>query len=217
MVTNPSNLLQLEKVGLSHEGRSILENITFSVSEGERVQLVGPSGSGKSTILKLIAGIQSPTKGHIFYQGKDLDDLDMPLYRRSVSYCYQQPVLFGKTVEDNLAFLYQIRQEAFNPEKALDALASVDLSADFLQKKIIELSGGEKQRVALIRNVMFEPDVLLLDEITAGLDARTKEIVHELLENYHLKGKTLIEVSHDQDEINQAKRIISIQGGRMQS
>lgn len=212
-----SKLIQLETIGFSHEGKSILEGITFSISEGERVQLVGPSGSGKSTILKLIAGIQSPTQGQIFYQGRNLDDLDMPVYRRSVSYCYQQPVLFGTTVEDNLAFPYQIRQQDFDSEQALLALSSVDLSANFLQKKIIELSGGEKQRVALIRNLLFEPDVLLLDEITAGLDPRTKDIVRELLENYHAKGKTLIEVSHDQDEIMQAKRIISIQGGRMQS
>lgn len=177
--------------------------------------MVGPSGSGKSSILKLLAGLTSATSGTIFFQGRDIAELDMPTYRREVSYCFQQPVLFGQTVQDNLQFPYAIRQLAFDQTKALKALESVHLAPEFLSKKITELSGGEKQRVALIRNLLFEPKVLLLDEISAGLDAETKAIVNKLLADYHAAGNTLIEVTHDQSEIDVAQKILKIEGGRV--
>lgn len=210
------NIFQLQSVGLSDKDKSILTDISFTVAEGERLTLVGPSGSGKSSILKLLAGLTSATSGTIFFQGRDIAELDMPTYRREVSYCFQQPVLFGQTVQDNLQFPFTIRQLAFDQTKALKALESVHLAPKFLSKKITELSGGEKQRVALIRNLLFEPKVLLLDEISAGLDAETKAIVNKLLADYQAAGNTLIEVTHDQSEIDAAQKILRIEGGRVQ-
>ncbi len=92
----------------------------------------------------------------------------MPIetYRQKVSYCFQQPTLFGETVYDNLLFPFTVRQEAFNQEKVVALLQQVKLPAAYLEKKIAELSGGERQRVALLRNIIFVPDVLLLDEVT---------------------------------------------------
>lgn len=210
------HLFQLQSVGLSDRDKSILTDISFTVLEGERLTLVGPSGSGKSTILKLLAGLTSTTSGTIFFQGRNIAELDMPTYRREVSYCFQQPVLFGQTVQDNLRFPYELRQLAFDQSKALKALERVNLEPAFLTKKITELSGGEKQRVALIRNLLFEPKVLLLDEISAGLDSETKAIVNKLLADYHAAGNTLIEVTHDQSEIEAAQKILKIEGGRVQ-
>lgn len=209
------DLFELKNVDLSQGGKSILMKISFSVSEGERLNLVGPSGSGKSSILKLLAGLHSVSQGQILYRGRDLSTLDMPSYRQEVSYCFQQPVLFGMTVEDNLRFPYVIRQKEFDEMKAISALESVKLSKSFLSKKITELSGGEKQRVALIRNLLFEPKVLLLDEVTAGLDTDTKDTVHQLLNRYHAGGKTLIEVTHDPSELEVAQRIVKIEGGQV--
>ncbi|CAM2733491.1 YbbL ABC transporter ATP-binding protein [Streptococcus acidominimus] len=77
------------------------------------------------------------------------------------------------------------------------------------------MSGGEKQRVALIRNLLFEPEALLLDEVTAGLDAKTKAIVHQLIDNYRKSGKTVIKVTHDQSEIDAAERLITIEEGKL--
>lgn len=208
-------LFELQSVGLSDKDKSILTNINFSIAEGERLTLVGPSGSGKSSILKLLAGLLSANQGTILFQGKDIAELEMPIYRRDVSYCFQQPVLFGKTVEDNLRFPFIVRQLEFNTVRAVEALQKVNLSSDFLSKKIIELSGGEKQRVALVRNMMFEPKVLLLDEISAGLDAVTKGIVNQLLQEYHSSGNTLVEVTHDQSEIDNAQHILRIEGGHL--
>lgn len=101
-----SPLFRFEHVDLQVAEKMILSDLTFEIEEGQRLTLVGPSGSGKSSILKLLAGLTSASKGHLFFEGTDLSDLDMPQYRREVSYCFQQPVLFGRTVEDNLAFLF---------------------------------------------------------------------------------------------------------------
>lgn len=205
----------VESLGFSDKGQTILQAIDFSVQEGERLTLVGPSGSGKSSILKLLGGLISPSQGQVLYQGSNLADLDMPLYRQEVSYCFQQPVLFGKTVADNLAFPFEVRQLAFDHQRAVQALRRVNLSETFLNKNITDLSGGEKQRVALVRNLLFEPKVLLLDEITVGLDAGTKEVVHDLIDESHASGKTIIEVTHDATEIAAAEKVLQIEGGRL--
>ena len=133
-----------------------------------------------------------------------------------VSYCYQQPSLFGETVEDNLAFPFQIRQKPVNHDRMVKALADVNLPADMLTKNITELSGGEKQRVALIRNLIFTPKVLLLDEITTGLDAATKDTVHQVMANFTKQGVTIITVTHDESELAAADRLITIVDGRME-
>ncbi|MGQ7408317.1 ABC transporter ATP-binding protein [Streptococcus suis] len=208
-------IFQLNHVGLVHADTTILEDVTLSIDAGQRLTLVGPSGSGKSSILKLLAGLTSPSQGQVLYQSQDLAQMDMPLYRREVSYCFQQPVLFGQTVQDNLAFPFDIRQLDVDEERVVQALAKVDLPATFLDKKISELSGGEKQRVALVRNLLFEPHVLLLDEVTAGLDATTKALVHELIADYHKAGHTIVEVTHDVEEIAAASTIIQVEKGRI--
>lgn len=98
----------------------------------------------------------------------------------------------------------------------MDLLKRVDLGADFLDKEVTALSGGEKQRVALIRNLVFLPKVLLLDEVTTGLDENSKVIVHQLIKAVHEEGITIIQVTHDQDEIKAANNIVEIKKGGVQ-
>ena len=167
-------------------------------------------GSGKSTILKLIANLISPSSGTIFYHGSEIQKLDPIKYRRQVMYCFQQPVLFGKTVKDNLSFPYQIRNKEVDLVRLDSLLKIVDLPAEFLNKEINSLSGGEKQRVALIRSIVFLPKVLLLDEVTTGLDGKSKEIVHRLIESVHRQGTTIVQVTRDQSEIQVAKNVLEI-------
>ena len=193
----------------------ILEGISLSIKEGEHLTITGPSGSGKSSLLKLLAALVSPSSGQLFYQGQELGDLDPVAYRREVSYCFQQPVLFGQTVRDNVAFPFEIRQIPFDQERVLTALARLNLGPEFLEKPIKDLSGGEKQRVALVRNLLFEPKVLLLDEVSSGLDEKTKILLRTFLKDLHQEGVTLIEVTHDQQEIEAAERLVTIVGGRL--
>jgi putative ABC transport system ATP-binding protein len=150
------------------------------------------------------------------YQNEPQTAISKPTYRREVSYCFQQPSLFGETVQDNLEFPFTLRGEPFAKDRALAALTEVDLAESMLTKPITELSGEEKQRVALIRNLLFTPKVLLLDEITTGLDAETKNTVHELIRRKQQSGVTVIAVTHDESEIAAADTLLTIKAGRLE-
>ena len=208
-------IFELEHLGLASPEKIILEDISLSLEAGAHLTITGPSGSGKSSLLKLLASLVSPSSGRIVYQGQDLEDLDPVAYRREVSYCFQQPVLFGQTVRDNMAFPFEIRHLPFDQERVLATLARLNLGPEFLEKPIKELSGGEKQRVALVRNLLFEPKVLLLDEVSSGLDEKTKHVLRTFLKDLQQEGVTLIEVTHDQQEIEAAERLVTIVGGRL--
>ena len=206
-------IFELEHLGLASPEKIMLEDVSLSVEAGAHLTITGPSGSGKSSLLKLLAALVFPSSGRIVYQGRDLEDLDPVAYRREVSYCFQQPLLFGQTVRDNMAFPFEIRQLPFDQERVLSALARLNLGPEFLEKPIKELSGGEKQRVALVRNLLFEPKVLLLDEVSSGLDEQTKLLLRAFLKDLHQEGVTLIEVTHDQKEIEAADQLLTIVGG----
>ncbi|WP_461213587.1 ABC transporter ATP-binding protein [Lacticaseibacillus sp. GG6-2] len=209
-------IFELQAVGFTTDDQPLLTDINLTVAPGEFVTIAGPSGAGKSTLLRLLATLLTPTSGTIIYNGQPQADYDKITYRREVSYCFQQPSLFGETVADNLSFPFTIRKQAFDQQQAEAALASVDLPEAMLSKPITSLSGGEKQRVALIRNLLFPPRVLLLDEVTTGLDAATKGIVHRLIEALNAKKMTIIAVTHDDAEIAAAHRLIQVVGGRLE-
>ena len=209
------SLIQLDQVCLELKDKIILQDISFAISQGDFVTLYGPSGSGKSSLLKLVASLIQPTSGTIYFKGQDVFAQDILDYRKKVSYFFQNPVLFGQTVRDNLRFPYQIRHLNFDQDRALDLLGRVKLDQSILDKSIQDISGGEKQRVALVRNLLFPPLVLLLDEITSSLDRETSQIIQDLLEDLLTQGATILSVSHKEEDINRSSRKIQIVDGRM--
>ena len=210
------NIFELDRINLTIEEKPILQDIALLVPTGAYLTLTGPSGSGKSTLLRVLATLLTPTSGTITFNGKPQADYLKTDYRKLVSYCFQQPSLFGDTVQDNLAFPFMIRQLDFDANRAHRALQSVDLPESMLTTKITSLSGGEKQRVALIRNLLFPPQVLLLDEVTTGLDPDTKAIVHQLIGTYHHQGITVIAVTHDETEVAKASTLLRLVAGRLE-
>ncbi|HBC7430531.1 TPA: iron ABC transporter ATP-binding protein FetA [Providencia rettgeri] len=204
-------LLQLNNIGYSIEEKTILDNVQINLQAGDFKLITGPSGCGKSTLLKIIASLISPTQGTIKFQGKDINTISPETYRQQVSYCTQTPTLFGQTVYDNLVFPYQIRKLPLNKDKIISDLHQFSLHESILDKGINELSGGEKQRISLIRNLQFLPQVLLLDEITSALDEENKIIVNEFI--HHLtsdKKIGVLWVTHDQDEIAHTNEVITL-------
>lgn len=197
------------------DDKQILDDISLKIDKGEIVTIAGPSGSGKSTLVRILASLITPTAGKIIYAGKDIEEEEPISYRRRVSYTMQQPTLFGKTVRENLEFPYQIRQQAFDENRALIALRTVGLSEDYLQREVNNLSGGEKQRVALLRNILILPETLIMDEVTAGLDGDNRTIIYQLIEKLNQQGVTIIIVTHDEQEIAQAKRLVEIKNGKI--
>ena len=214
-----SILLQLNDVGWQAGNTKILNNICFNLHAGEFKLITGPSGCGKSTLLKSVASLISPSDGEILFEGKEISTLKPEAYRQQVSYCAQTPALFGDTVYDNLIFPWQIRHKHPQEEAFLADLARFELPETILKKGINELSGGEKQRVSLIRNLQFLPKILLLDEITSALEETNKRNVNELIHRYvREKNMAVVWGTHDKDEINHADNVITLQphAGEMQ-
>lgn len=210
------NLIELKNVTLIDNQQEILKNMSFSIQVGQHTSISGPSGSGKSTILRLMASLLEASQGQVFYQGQDIAELESTEYRREVSYSYQSPQLFGRTVEDNLAFPAKIRQQEFDAARATALLADVGLAYIGLDKAVDALSGGEKQRVALIRNLMYPPKVLLLDEVTSGLDEENSERIWDwLLKRANQEEVTLVWVSHNEKEQQLATQQIQIRHGQL--
>ncbi|MFS7250852.1 iron ABC transporter ATP-binding protein FetA [Rahnella rivi] len=207
----PPDLLRLNDVAFTLNDTPLLEPVSLTLNPGEFTLLTGPSGSGKSTLLKIIASLLNPTSGSIYFKGEDISRIKPEVYRQRVSYCFQTPSLFGETVLDNLALPYQIRQKKVDEALLRAWLKRVHLSEDMLTKNIQELSGGEKQRVALLRNLQFLPDVLLLDEITSALDEDNKENINSIIASLtEQKQLAVLWVSHDQNEIRHAKNVITL-------
>lgn len=209
------SLLELNTVSYHSKNQVILDAINLIVDEGDLLTITGPSGGGKSTLLRVIASLLTPTSGDIYFDGTLQKDYEYTEYRRKVSYSFQQPSLFGETVRDNLVFPYEIRALEPDQPTILEHLQSVDLPANYLDKNITALSGGERQRVALLRNILFLPKILLLDEVTAGLDEKTKTIIHRLIKQIQEKGTAIIQVTHDESEIGSAESLLTIQGGKL--
>ena len=210
-------IMSLEQVSFKVNQQQILKDISFSVQVGDIITVTGPSGGGKSTLLKIMGHLLSPTSGIIQYNGKDINEYEPTEYRKEVSYFFQNAVLFDETVRDNLAFPADIREDTFNEDQAIRGLKTVQLSDTYLDKPIKELSGGEKQRVALIRNLMYPPKVLLMDEVTSSLDAENREIVLSFIRQLNEEENvTILWITHNQEEIEASNKIIRLINGEME-
>ncbi|MTD26886.1 iron efflux ABC transporter ATP-binding subunit FetA [Erwinia sorbitola] len=212
-----SPLLQVREVIFVREGKTLLAPVSFDLHQGEFLWLTGPSGAGKSTLLKIIASLLEPSGGEVRFKGQPISELTPEAYRQRVSYVFQTPQLFGRTVYDNLSLPYQIRQQPVNRQHLAAELQRVGLSPDMLDKPVEQLSGGEKQRVALLRNLQFPPDILLLDEISSALDEANKQKVQQLIDRLVATGTAAIWISHDSVEMDDGRRRITLLPGGQES
>ena len=204
-------ILLLDDIHYQIDEQVILDSVSFGLNQGEFKLITGPSGCGKSTLLKIVSSLIDPTRGKIIFAGKAITYIPPEEYRQQVSYCFQTPSLFGDSVYDNIALPYQIRKQKPDRKKMQADLVRFGLAENMLDKSVNELSGGEKQRISLIRNLQFMPKVLLLDEITSALDEDNKrnvnEIIHQLVAQH---GVAVLWVTHDKDEIKQADDVITL-------
>lgn len=206
-----SPLLDVQDIYFMQDGTILLQPVSLTLNAGESLLVTGPSGSGKSTLLTILASLLEPSGGQILFKGQPSGSIRPEHYRQRVSYCFQTPVLFGETVYDNLALPWQIRKKTVDSARIRDGLRQMDLPETILAKKPEQLSGGEKQRVGLLRNLQFLPDVLLLDEITSALDEENRQRINQLIASLTAEqGVATVSISHDVAEIRQAKRLLTL-------
>jgi spermidine/putrescine transport system ATP-binding protein len=210
--------LSVRSVSKTRGGLTVLQNASLDVRPGEFVTLLGPSGCGKTTLLRLIAGLDSVDTGQIVISGNDVTE--MKAHLRPVHTVFQSYALFPHlTVFENVAFGLRIRNrpEAEIQSEVLAALAVVHL-AGLENRKPSEISGGQGQRAALARALVLKPDILLLDEPLAALDAQLRSSMRqELVQLQRSLGTTFILVTHDLEEaIECSSRIAVMRTGRIE-
>ena len=212
------NILNFHNISFIDEENIILDNISFQIEEGDFVSIVGPSGGGKSTLLKMCCHLKSPSCGTVTYKGEDISKIDVVSLRKEIAYCFQMPYLFGNTVMDNLSFPYSIRNKKIDMDRIYSLFSIFNMDKDFLNKKILNLSGGEKQRIALIRTLLFEPKVLLLDEVTSALDVENTVIVETVVRDLNKKGVTILWITHNPEQSKKyANKILTLENGKVLS
>ncbi|MCH7958644.1 MAG: ATP-binding cassette domain-containing protein [Candidatus Hydrogenedentes bacterium] len=197
-------LLQVEDFVVEAGDTLLIEGLSFALAPGEILGLIGPSGCGKSTLLKCIAGLRDPVAGRVTLDAKDPDGQNWPDFRKRVILVDQQPVLLEGTTEENLErpFQYQANADDYPTARAVSLLNSVRIGISKLRQSAVELSVGEKQRVCLVRALLLEPSVLLLDEPTAALDDLSGMSVEGLIREEVTKRRAAaIIVTHDRGQI----------------
>ena len=195
-----------------------VQKMDLEFEEGTLVTLLGPSGCGKTTILRMIAGLESPTEGDIYIKGKRVNDI--PIHKRNLGMIFQNYALFPhKTIFDNVAFGLKYRDVPKNevPGKVKKALEMVRLPG-VENRMPSQLSGGQQQRIAMARAIVIEPDVLLMDEPLSALDENLREEMRREIDNLQqLLGVTTVFVTHDQREaLSMSDKILVMNNGLKQ-
>jgi len=214
--------LSVDQLEVSYGSVVAVGGVDFTVSRGEHVTLLGPSGCGKTTTLRLIAGLEAPTRGRIIIDGVMVTNAAtrrfVPPERRGLSMVFQSYAIWPHmTVFDNVAFGFRVRGVSrADARPAVErALALVDL-ADLTDRPATQLSGGQQQRVALARALVMEPRVLLADEPTGNLDTRTSIEVMDIFQKLNReRGITVLLITHEMDIAEYGTRIVTFRDGQV--
>lgn len=198
----------------------VLDGVDFSVQAGERVAIVGPSGGGKSTIFSLLLGFYQEHTGELKFDGKAISEIGLESLRSSIAVVPQEVLLFGGSIEENIAYgkpgssKEQII-EAAKQANAHDFITEFETGYDTtVGARGIKLSGGQRQRIAIARAILADPKILLLDEATSALDSESERLVQSALDTL-MEGRTSMIIAHRLSTVRDADRILVLSGGKI--
>ena len=198
-------MIEFRNVNKIIDGRTILNNLNFTINKGELIVFIGPSGCGKTTTLKMINKLITPTSGQILINGNKIETEDTIQLRRNMGYVIQQTGLFPHmTIKENIGLIPSIQkvpEDKIN-DKVVELLNLVGLNPDdYMNKYPSELSGGQQQRIGIARALVMNPEVILMDEPFSALDPITRnQLQDEIFNIQQTFKKTIIFVTHDMDE-----------------
>ncbi len=210
--------IELKSVSKRFGDVAVVKNVSFSVKDGELVALLGPSGGGKTTVLRMIAGLETPTEGDIFIRGQRVNDIKVQ--KRNIGFVFQNYALFQTMdVFKNIAFGLKIKgwKKADIENRVTELIELLELK-DLEKRLPHQLSGGQRQRVAIARALASKPDVLLLDEPFGAVDAKIRQELRQWLVNLHFDlNVTTLFVTHDQEEAMEVSdRIVIFSKGNLE-
>ncbi len=215
-------MIKYENVSLTYpESGKAIDNINFEIEDGELFVIVGPSGSGKTTTLKLINRLLRETEGQIFFDGSDINSFDLRELRLNIGYVLQGIALFpNMTVAENIAIIPEMKNmnKADIIKRTDELLNEVGLDPDIYRDRLpSDLSGGEKQRIGILRAIIANPKVLLMDEPFSALDPISRRDLQDLIIDLQKSYKiTTVFVTHDMSEaLRVADRICIMQDGKI--
>ena len=197
---------------------TVLNSISFSVAPGEKIALVGPSGSGKSTIVSLLMRFYPLNKGSISVDGKNITSYGLSAFRENIGIVPQEVILFGGTIRENIGYGNPgaTQEEIYDAARQANALEFIETFPEKFETRVgdrgVKLSGGQRQRVAIARAILKNPSILILDEATSSLDAKSEQLVQEALEKL-MQNRTTIVIAHRLSTIRKVDRIIVIKDG----
>ena len=214
-------MIEYKNVALRYKEKTVLKDVNLCIEDGEFMVLVGPSGSGKTTMMKMINQLIEPTDGNIYLNQKRIKDHNQRELRLETGYVLQQIALFPNlTVAENIALIPEMKgwKKEQIQEKSKELLEKVGLSfEDYANHYPKELSGGEQQRVGIVRAIIATPKILLMDEPFSALDAISRKQLQDLTKQLHQEFKmTTLFVTHDTDEaVKLADRIAVLKDGEI--
>jgi len=212
-------MINLNGVELSIDGRQILHTLSLKIEKREKCVIFGPSGGGKSSLLKSLIGIYRPQKGVISISDMELNEKNIGAIRQKICYVPQFINVFeNETVRDFIYFPFAFKANShLHPEEddIFELFTRMKLNRDIFERETMNISGGERQRIALVRGVLLKREVFILDEITSAIDEENRRNIMDFL--FEAKELTIVAVSHDREWIRKSSRQIKIEMGRVES
>lgn len=207
------DIIRLENISKVYNTKKIFENFNLTVKKGEFLGIKGESGKGKSTLLNII-GLLETCDGRVIMDGKEINYKNTKeiqrFLRNKIGYLFQNFALIDDlNVYENLKIVLKKDEKKNGKAVILQELKKVGME-DALNKKVYQLSGGEQQRIAIVRLILHKSEIILADEPTGSLDIKNAKIVMDLLKEFHKQGKTVIMVSHDERAFQNCSRIVNL-------